>query len=412
MKRPILLCCALVAAMLFSGCKQSNKDSNTLSDISASSSQSSVPYILREYDFDSLQNVFIGITDKTTQDDLNAEIKNKSLCHTVQENNSSFGKTISYGIAYTEGAAAQRYSDSGDYLEATFLKDSGKIMHAQYVNEHSSKSALYYNYGTWFDFNEKSPGKYTGYYYVDPLSKYNGITIQYSNGREKTTHYFNAPNAKIAVQVIIDDLVENGYSNNVHNNANSSENISSNSPESSVTSEDSNSSQISIPEKTNFRNTVWGMTRDEVKQIETLELQYEEEPAILYNATNVAGLSAIPCYAFDDVQKLYAGAYSFVLQHTSESLYIDDFYSVGDLLDEKYGQGKYDYEWKNDLYKDDFYQWGYAISIGQLSMVAVWETPETKITLELSGDNRQIDLNLLYISKTYKQVLNSQTDGL
>lgn len=412
MKKAIWLCFALAVIMLFSGCKQSNRDSDTLSDYSTSSSQSSVPYLLKEYDFDPLQNVFIGITDKTTQDDLNAEIQNRSLCYTTQENNSSYGKTISYGIAYTEGAAAQRYSDSGDYLNATFHKESGKIMHAQYVNEHSSKSALYYNYGTWFDFREENPGEYSGYYYIDSLSKNKGITIQYNNGREKTTHYFHAPNAKIAVQVIIDDLVDNGYSNDVHNSANSSGNISSNPPETSVTSDAGSSSQISTPEKTNFRNTVWGMTKDEVKQIETLELQYEEEPAIMYAATNIAGLSAIPCYFFDDVQKLYGGAYSFVLQHTSESLYIDDFYTVGDLLDEKYGPGKYDYEWKDNQYKDDFYQWGYAISIGQLKMEAAWETPETNIFLELSGDNHQINLTLLYASKTYKQVLNSQTDGL
>lgn len=421
MKKILSVILAGVLCLCVTGCSNAIEYSNSSQTVndsketsSSSSSETSKSDVPKEYSYDSLQNLFISITSSTTAEILKQQIEDKSLCYTSQDHNSSLGKTVTYVIAYSEGVAAQKYADSGDHLEVTFQKSSGTIMTVQYVNEKCSFSALYYNFGYWYDFSDREPGNYSGYYIVDPFAKNTGITIKYNNGNEKATNYFRKGSAVEAIQAIIDDLVDNGYSNNAQSSSDSSNVASSTSSslEYSSTSEIESNSQPPELVKPNFRNTVWGMGKDEVKQLETVEMQYEEDRAILYNATSVAGLTALPFYAFDDVQKLYGGGYYFVLQHTSESLYIDDFYSVGDLLDEKYGRGKFDYEWKNDRYKDDFYNWGYAISIGDLNMVAVWETPETKIRLLLTGDNRQISLDLLYSSLTYKQVLNSQTDGL
>lgn len=157
-----------------------------------------------QYNYDSLQELFTGITKDTTANDLENLINDKSLYFTSQEyNKSGGGRSIQYVIAFTKGAAAQKYADSGDRLKVSFDKENGAIMDAQYTNVSCSKSALFYNYGYWYDFSEKEPGQYSGYYVVDPFGKKTGITIKYSNGREKQTNYYQCKSAESAIGSVL-----------------------------------------------------------------------------------------------------------------------------------------------------------------------------------------------------------------
>lgn len=160
-----------------------------------------------KYQYDVLQNLFMSITDKTTVSDIDTYIANNSLAVTSQEyNKSGGGKELTYKIAYTEGVAAQKYADSGDHIEISFDKDkSNQIMTAQYVMEEKPDyTALFYNYGTWYDFREDAPSKYTGYYIVDTFGKNKGIVIQYKNGNKTDTNYFECKSAEKTVQKVID----------------------------------------------------------------------------------------------------------------------------------------------------------------------------------------------------------------
>lgn len=162
----------------------------------------SIPEIQNSYD--SLQELFVSISKDTTSKELEDDIASKSLHFTSQEyNKSGGGRSTQYVIAFTDGAAAQKYADSGDRLTVDFDNDNGTIMYAQYTKESSSESALFYNYGYWYDFSQKSPGDYSGYYYIDPMGKKNGITIKYSNGREKKTNYFQRGSAESALNSVI-----------------------------------------------------------------------------------------------------------------------------------------------------------------------------------------------------------------
>lgn len=157
------------------------------------------------YEFDRLQNMFISLCEKTSIEDIENEISENELFYTVGEyNKSGGGKSVTYVVAYTEGSAAQKYADSGDHLEITFDKsENDRIMYAQYVNS-SSYTAFFYNYGTWFDFREKEPGRYSGYYVIDALAKEDGLTIEYSNGNKKTTNYFPHRSAEDVIKAVID----------------------------------------------------------------------------------------------------------------------------------------------------------------------------------------------------------------
>ena len=157
-----------------------------------------------KYTYDDLQNLFISITEKTTKDDINQYISDKGLCHTEEEYNGTNGnKKLNYQIAYTDGAALQKYADPGDYLEISFDESNNTLQYAQYVMEESVYTALYYNYGTWYDFRKSEPGKYTGYYNIDPLGDDDGIEITYDNGNKTKTNYHLRKSAKKAINYVL-----------------------------------------------------------------------------------------------------------------------------------------------------------------------------------------------------------------
>ena len=161
-------------------------------------------------EYDNLQTVFLALNENTTPDELEKLISESELFYTAEEYNSSSGKTVSYNIAYTEGAAAQKYAEAGDHLTVDFDGDSkDEFMYAQYVNEKDvSYSALLYDHGTWYDFRDANAEDYGGYYVVDSISGKGGITVKYSNGNETETGYIPCTSGEEAIQKIMERISE------------------------------------------------------------------------------------------------------------------------------------------------------------------------------------------------------------
>lgn len=163
----------------------------------------------KTYEYDALQRIFMEITINTTPEELEKLISQYKLYFTIEEyNQSSKGKAHTYKIAYTEGAAKQKYADSGDYIKVSFDNGNGdKLKTAQYVNSQNiSYSALLYNYGTWWDFSDNNAEDYSGYYVCDSFGDKKGIIIKYANGNEKESNYFRCDSAKEAINKVIDNL--------------------------------------------------------------------------------------------------------------------------------------------------------------------------------------------------------------
>ena len=159
-------------------------------------------------EYDNLQTVFLALNENTTPDELEKLISESGLSYTAEEYNSSSGKKVSYNIAYTEGAAAQKYAEAGDHLTVDFGGDSkDEFMYAQYVNEKDvSYSALLYDHGTWYDFRDANAEDYGGYYVVDSISGKGGITVKYSNGNEAETGYIPCASREEAIQKIMERI--------------------------------------------------------------------------------------------------------------------------------------------------------------------------------------------------------------
>lgn len=145
-----------------------------------------------------------------------------------------------------------------------------------------------------------------------------------------------------------------------------------------------------------FRSTLWGYTKDEVKQAENREPVDEADTAILFGTTTVAGLNANVFYKFDS-DRLVQAAYIIEIEHTNYNLYISDYEHSKEALEEVYGEPKSEgMLWSDDLFKDDEQDYGIAVAYGYLSYGATWETPTTRIYVTLKGDNLEISHTIVY----------------
>lgn len=151
-----------------------------------------------------------------------------------------------------------------------------------------------------------------------------------------------------------------------------------------------------------FRKTTWGMTKNQVKQTETSEIIKETNEAILYSV-KLAGYESFVGYIFVD-NKLTRAKYLIIEKHSNKNDYIVDYSSIKNLLEKKYGIPKeHEKIWKNDLYKDDYSQWGFAISLGHLMYYSIWETDKTDIIFSLYGDNYKLNTVIEYSSIELKE---------
>lgn len=154
-------------------------------------------------EYDNLQKVFLAITKDTTEEDILVLIEDYGLEYTMQDYNGT-PKTNHYKLAYTHDVALQKYADSGDSLEISFSKEDGSLMYAEYFNQESFKNAIYYSYGTYWDFREKEPNNsYSGYYYHTPGESKGGITMKYSNGNSTETGYHDVNSGEDALANIL-----------------------------------------------------------------------------------------------------------------------------------------------------------------------------------------------------------------
>lgn len=179
---------------------QSNNTSGNTKDKSVASSAPATPI-----EYDKLQKLFLYIDETTTKDDIVNKVESEGLFYTEEHYNS--GETV-LCIAYTEGAALQRYADSGDQLEVAFDDRNDGALEYMTYNNSPSPTALYYRYGTWYEFDfDKDNLAYSGCYVVDPLSD-DGITIKYENGNESSTGYFLFDSKEAVINELLDGTKE------------------------------------------------------------------------------------------------------------------------------------------------------------------------------------------------------------
>lgn len=152
--------------------------------------------------------------------------------------------------------------------------------------------------------------------------------------------------------------------------------------------------------KPHFRQARWGMSKEQIIELEgkpTEEDKKEGLNLIVYDSEIDNKRCAILFIFAED--KLVRTKYHFLHNHINKNLYIHDYRKIRESLIGKYAEPKENKTvWLNNLYKNDPDDWGRAIGYGHLRYFAKWEMSETSIFLNLSGDNRKINLTVEYTS--------------
>jgi hypothetical protein len=147
-----------------------------------------------------------------------------------------------------------------------------------------------------------------------------------------------------------------------------------------------------------FRRTSWGMTREQVKAVESSKLIKEDEHGLFYSSELSGFGEVLIGYIFAE-GKLVRTSYISQVRHTNSNAFIEDFTKIKSILTEKYGRPESDdVVWLDNLYKDDPDNWGMAVSAGHLVYDTVWKTKTTKILEKLKGDNFDVTLIVKYTS--------------
>jgi len=162
-------------------------------------------------------------------------------------------------------------------------------------------------------------------------------------------------------------------------------------------------SGICLADDFTFRKTKWGMTPAEVKATEPLKVAEEKEGFLCYK-TSVLGKNVFVVYFFTDNQ-LTRARYVLADSHSNKTDFITDYEDFKTILMKKYGNPAKDESfWKNDLYKDDYSDWGTAISVGHLIYFSTWNTSNTEINNMLMGENFDISCIVEYSSTNLKLI--------
>jgi hypothetical protein len=166
---------------------------------------------------------------------------------------------------------------------------------------------------------------------------------------------------------------------------------------------DNSGSHNSI-DKGDFRNAYWGMTKDQVRQVETLPpataaqrmADSSGDNVLCYKGGQIADFSTYFEYGFEG-DTLIKAVYDFTVGHDNDNDWFDDFDKIKQVIDEAYWPADYDeITWIKDTYKDDQANWGYAIRIGDADKTAQWYGDRTSISLELFGQNGKMHMSLYY----------------
>lgn len=151
-----------------------------------------------------------------------------------------------------------------------------------------------------------------------------------------------------------------------------------------------------------FRSTIWGMSNDEVKEVETISSEMDGslgERILISNAV-INGLEALVAYyIIDDI--LYKARYVINEDYTNRNQYLDDYKSISAILSTKYGYQSIYYDWSDDLYKDDLTEYGFAVSLGHLKLGTNFDDDLTSIFHLLKGNDYEISHIIEYTSKEH-----------
>ncbi|WP_413334506.1 hypothetical protein ACH82I_17675 [Brevibacterium sp. GP-SGM9] len=147
-----------------------------------------------------------------------------------------------------------------------------------------------------------------------------------------------------------------------------------------------------------FRGVKWGTSPEVAKRREDSPPSEELETILYWTGGRLGGLSCEIVYIYANAS-LVRAKYIINEEWVNENRFIMEYNAMSELLSKKYGRPESENEfWNNELWKDEYDDWGKAVQQGHLSMYATWYSGETRIMLSLFGENYESSLQIEYAS--------------
>lgn len=160
-----------------------------------------------------------------------------------------------------------------------------------------------------------------------------------------------------------------------------------------------------------FRGMAWGSTQEQVITSMEKEPVFRSPDTLVYHDF-ISGMLVDAVFVFADDQ-LTRGKYIFSTKHQHENTYLEKFRDVEDMLTRKYGESAIsETTWHNTMFKHVHKDYGLAISMGHMSMLAGWKIGCVKFTHTLSGGNGQIIHGMEYYHIKWQQIEQKARDRL
>ena len=175
-------------------------------------------------------------------------------------------------------------------------------------------------------------------------------------------------------------------------------------------------------QNSDFRKVNFGDSVEKIKNTETMELLGGAENSDIPNGYQltyegrVGGIDTFLYYFFYN-DSFYQAFYGFSKEHKSNrNGFISDYNNIKKILEKKYGKGTYpnrkEYYWSNDLYQDDYEDWGMALAVGHLRILVEYnfigeDGNNIQVRHALSGGNYKISHALAYTDSELNKIASS-----
>lgn len=156
-------------------------------------------------------------------------------------------------------------------------------------------------------------------------------------------------------------------------------------------------------ENLEFGNPPWGMSREDIKAIEGPPLGLDEGNGynVLKYRRKILGRNCLVDYIFVE-NHLVKACYSFADRRADKNEFIRDYEELKKFLSQEFGSPAENILWVSEEYKNVPHHWGQALSLGLVSFVSEWSTPDKEISLSLYQENGRIVLQTEQNTRGYK----------
>ncbi len=148
-----------------------------------------------------------------------------------------------------------------------------------------------------------------------------------------------------------------------------------------------------------FRQAVWGQTRQQVRNLEGPAPTLNEGPLLVFPAT----VSGEPCqviYMFRD-DKLCMGFYQWSDTHDDLAPYFDDAAMRRDELSAVLDEPQIEkWDWEDPMFEEDPTMHAEALGLGLVRYELGWMSERSIVALRMSGGNLKADILVMYADRT------------